>query len=607
MLLSRSSTDTPVSTFAFLLFLSLISIASAATPDLGWVPFDRTQFDGNSALDDKGNVQLFWKLGDDYSTYGIASKSKGFLAVGFSETGAMTGADIALGISDSSGKFTMENRHATGFVTPQPSKDQKVNMRFKQGNQTSDVTGFVFEKKNSADCIQEQANVHVDSWQWFIYAFSDENTFEKHAPGHNGKQYVKLGKGKTVFRNEVLPVPDSQQFNISQPEITLPTDETTYCYTLHKLPAGKKNYFLGEIPKPASKLLHHLVVYSCFNLPNATKAMLDQKPNCDYLNFENPCTGFVTEWAPGMSGKTFEPGYGKPFGSDSYEYVMLETHYNNPDGLQGEKSSAGYTFVYNDKKVDTEIGSLTLGDLQVKGWTLEPGKKLVSHSTVCTPECTKNWPKEGITAVSVFHHMHLRGRNARVQIVRDGKEVASLSSLRGFEYGYQYSKSLNEVKLMPGDELITTCEYDTSKDTNPVPGGFASKDEMCFAWVDYYPLNDVLACTQFNLGESPKNPINGTAAICLEASKPIPDIYDSKFLNATFEHLPVAGNSCDTSQTPTGGSSPSGSSSSTSAPPAASSTKSNPAARFDAMRSACFALYSTSFVAFVTCCLGLLL
>ena len=215
--------------------------------------------------------------------------------------------------------------------------------------------------------------------------------------------------------------------------------------------------------------------------------MLGKEPNCDYKNFGNPCTGFVTEWAPGMSGRTFEPGCklhertawlmycfsssrthadratlfcvdGKPFGEDHYEYVMLETHYNNPDHVQGAKDAASYEFVYSDVPVDTEIGTLTLGDLQVEGWYLPPGKELVAHSTVCTPECTDRWPSAGITAFSVFHHMHYRGRNAKVQIIRDGKEIEPLSTLYDFEYGYQFSKSLDSVQLLPGDRLITTCE-----------------------------------------------------------------------------------------------------------------------------------------------------
>ncbi|RYF31586.1 MAG: hypothetical protein EOO23_02095, partial [Comamonadaceae bacterium] len=84
--------------------------------------------------------------------------------------------------------------------------------------------------------------------------------------------------------------------------------------------------------------------------------------------------------------------------------------------MEGSKDAAAYTFVYTEEPVETEIGTLTLGDLQVEGWFLEPGKPLVGHSTVCTPECTDRWPEGGITAISVFHHMHYRGRNARVQI-----------------------------------------------------------------------------------------------------------------------------------------------------------------------------------------------
>jgi hypothetical protein len=245
-----------------------------------------------------------------------------------------------------------------------------------------------------------------------------------------------------------------------------------------------------------------------------------------------------------MSGKTYEDGYGKPFGSDYYEYVMFETHYNNPKGLEGKKDTATYDLIYTEKPVDVEIGSLTLGDLQVEGWFLEPGKELVAHSTTCTPECTGRWPKEGITAISVFHHMHYRGRNARVQIIRDGKEIEPLSSLYDFEYGYQFSKNLNSVQLLPGDKFITTCEYNTMNDTKPVPGGLPSEAEMCFAWVDYYPANQVLACTQIDLGNKPENPMNGTAAMCAEKTSKQPDIYPSDFLTSTFQGLPASGDQC---------------------------------------------------------------
>ncbi|KFA70674.1 hypothetical protein S40288_07370 [Stachybotrys chartarum IBT 40288] len=526
-----------------------VSAIAQSNDDHGWIPFDRSQFSGNATLDTEGDVQLFWETGDEYSTFGIASRSSGYLALGFSETGAMTGADMAVGYMDENDEFILENRHATGFAFPELSVDQQNNIRLREGHQQDGVTAFIFEKRNEADCLENQVNVATDAWQWFIYAFSDENTFTQHEPGNNGKKYVKLGTGDTVSVNEVRVIDNTRNFTIVQSEVAIPAVETTYCYSLHRMPAGQRNYLLGERPLRTSDLLHHLVVYACYGLSDEYLDMVGEEANCDWENFSNPCNGFVTEWAPGMSGRTFEPGYGKPFGEDYYEYVMFETHYNNPEGLEGETDAATFTFLYTDEPVETEIGTLTLGDLQVDGWFLEPGQELVAHSTVCTPECTSQWPSEGITAFSVFHHMHYRGRNMRVQIIRDGQEITPLSTLRDFEYGYQFSKSLNQIQLLPGDKLITTCEYDTSEDTEPVPGGQSSQDEMCFAWVDYYPANSILACTQVNMGNSSENALNGTVGLCLDTSEADPDYYESTFLTSPFRNLTVSGNTCNVSNT----------------------------------------------------------
>ncbi|KAH7322525.1 PHM/PNGase F domain-containing protein [Stachybotrys elegans] len=518
------------------LILSALLAVPAAAQGSDWVPFDRSQFSGNATLDTEGHVQLFWEIGDEYSTYGIASQSSGYLALGFSETGAMTGADMAVGYMDD-GEFVLENRWASGFVTPQLSEDQEYNVRLQGGGQEDGVTWFIFEKKNTADCLENQVTVATRAWQWFIYAFSDDNTFGQHEDENKGKRYIKLGSEETIFVNEIVEVQNTMNWTIVQPEITIPTDETTYCYTLHRVPEGDRHFMIAERPRISSDLLHHLVIYACYSPSDDLLEMLGQEPNCDYENFSNPCNGFVTEWAPGMSGRTFEDGYGKPFGSDFYEYVMFETHYSNPAGLEGLNDTASYTLLYTDEEVDNVIGSLTLGDLQVNGWFLEPGQELVAHSTVCTPECTGDWPEEGITAFSVFHHMHARGRHARVQIIRDGEEIAPLSTLRDFEYDFQFSKGLEQIQLFPGDRFITTCWYDTSDDTEPVPGGVASKDEMCFAWVDYYPLSTILACTQYDTG-------NETLGLCLDTSEAEPTLYETDMLTASYENFTHPGDVC---------------------------------------------------------------
>ena len=172
--------------------LPLAFAVAQSNDDLSWVPFDRQQFNGSIALDTQGDVQFFWKAGDEYSTFGIASRSSGYLAVGFSETGAMTGADMAVGYQDPNGTFVFENRHADGFIFPEVSQDQVKNMRFKEGQQTNNVTSFVFEKRNEADCLQTQDDVAINDWQWIIYAFSNANTFAQHGEQTDGSNPWEL-------------------------------------------------------------------------------------------------------------------------------------------------------------------------------------------------------------------------------------------------------------------------------------------------------------------------------------------------------------------------------------------------------------------------------
>lgn len=47
---------------------------------------------------------------------------------------------------------------------------------------------------------------------------------------------------------------------------------------------------------------------------------------------------------------------------------------------------------------------------------------------------------------------------------------------------------------MQGDDLITTCYYNTDARTGLLPGGFTAQDEMCVNYVHYYPATDLEVC-----------------------------------------------------------------------------------------------------------------
>uniref|UniRef100_A0A8H7NQZ7 Copper type II ascorbate-dependent monooxygenase C-terminal domain-containing protein n=1 Tax=Bionectria ochroleuca TaxID=29856 RepID=A0A8H7NQZ7_BIOOC len=95
--------------------------------------------------------------------------------------------------------------------------------------------------------------------------------------------------------------------------------------------------------------------------------------------------------------------------------------------------------------------------------------------------------------------------------------------------------------------LITTCEFETTGDTEPVKGGLSSQQEMCFSWVDYYPANSIMMCSQFDLGNSTRDGLTGVVGFCSDSSKPEAERFASTSITSPFEALPETGKTCNAS------------------------------------------------------------
>ncbi|MPC31342.1 DBH-like monooxygenase protein 1 [Portunus trituberculatus] len=64
-----------------------------------------------------------------------------------------------------------------------------------------------------------------------------------------------------------------------------------------------------------------------------------------------------------------------------------------------------------------------------------------------------------------------------------------------YDFNYQSSRVFKEeVMLLPGDTLITECYYNSSHNTKPTTGGLTTKEEMCLAFLSYYPRTKLFSC-----------------------------------------------------------------------------------------------------------------
>lgn len=105
------------------------------------------------------------------------------------------------------------------------------------------------------------------------------------------------------------------------------------------------------------------------------------------------------------------------------------------------------------------------------------------------------FPDNGINVVSVVLHSHLAGRRLSLKHIRQGKELPKIVQDNHFDFDYQQSHTLEkEVKVLRGDELVAECVYGTLDRTKPTLGGYAASQEMCLAFVVYYPKTSLAAC-----------------------------------------------------------------------------------------------------------------
>jgi hypothetical protein len=85
-------------------------------------------------------------------------------------------------------------------------------------------------------------------------------------------------------------------------------------------------------------------------------------------------------------------------------------------------------------------------------------------------------------------HTHLVGKQAFFRQYRNGTELPPLLQEPYYDFNYQELAPLYpERTVLPGDMLRVDCIYDTTGRTAPTKMGLSTQDEMCLAYVLYYP------------------------------------------------------------------------------------------------------------------------
>jgi len=147
-----------------------------------------------------------------------------------------------------------------------------------------------------------------------------------------------------------------------------------------------------------------------------------------------------------------------------------------------------------------EAATLEIGvSLSVPLHFIPPGQESFTSSGHCMPECLglimEQENIDEITIFAVMLHTHLAGIRARIRHYREGKELPLVIQDNHYDFNFQETRPLaQDVIVKRGDGLLLECDYSTTDRDTVVFSGVETRDEMCVAYLIYYPRLPLSNC-----------------------------------------------------------------------------------------------------------------
>ncbi|XP_053566649.1 DBH-like monooxygenase protein 1 [Bombina bombina] len=476
--------------FVFLLGL----VAASASLDLD-------SYSHTAVLDGQGKYIVHWRHQEKNNiTFLLQVETLGYVGFGFSPTGTMAFSDIIIG-GVVNGKPYLQD-----YFTDENSRDlqkdsqQNYNLEYAMENGTHTFLKF---SRDLNTCDNNDKPI-TESTIRIIWAYHPEDigpTGLKYHGSTRGRKSLRLLNPEKKYSTSM----DTQSFSFTNQNVSVPYKDTTYWCQMFKMPRlGKKHHIIKVDPliqKGHENLVHHILLYECAR--DVNEEVLEYGHECYHPNMPDDfvnCNTVLFAWAIGGEGFTYPPHVGFSIGmSTDPKYVLMEIHYDNPSYQQGLIDNSGIRMYYTPLIRRYDAGVLETGIWVSLYHMIPPGVPVFSSEGHCTMEClkealTKEKPS-GIHVFAVLLHAHLAGRAIRARHFRKGEEQQLLAYDNEFDFNFQEFQYLKEERtLLPGDHIITECQYNTSMRSTMTWGGLSTRDEMCLSFLQYYPRINLAKC-----------------------------------------------------------------------------------------------------------------
>ncbi len=195
-------------------------------------------------------------------------------------------------------------------------------------------------------------------------------------------------------------------------------------------------------------------------------------------NTQGQGNDILTIYTPGNLPESFHPGQAKQIkaGSD----IIFQMHYTASGKATHDRTRIGLVF---SKEPPTQR-IITVGAL---------------NNQIVIPHGDGNYraeaifaPANNMTALSLFPHMHLRGKGFQYEIVQPDGKTETVLKLKGWDLNWQLSYILDPpIEIKPGTKVKVTAWFDNSANnkanpdpTKEVKWGEQSWEEMLIGFMD---------------------------------------------------------------------------------------------------------------------------
>jgi peroxiredoxin len=189
---------------------------------------------------------------------------------------------------------------------------------------------------------------------------------------------------------------------------------------------------------------------------------------------------WIAAYTPGSDPVVFPEGLGRriPAGAD----LAWEVHYATTGKEEKDRSELGVVFCKTPPKHDVLTHGISNMGLRILPGV--PNQRVVAEIPVA----------RDAVLLSLFPHMHGRGKDFEYQVIYPGGRREVLLSVPQYDTNWQHTYRLREPLRVPrGSKIRCIAHYDNSADnpSNPDPRkevrwGRQATDEMMTGYLDYY-------------------------------------------------------------------------------------------------------------------------